>query len=152
VRSAVEPIDLESLDEPGSYLESLDEPGSCDALLAYDAVSCSEAPTLPPLPHVRDVRDQATPLEELLYRFEVGDHRGALAAAETLLDQRLAPTMIVPWEVVPSLELSPTATLLLTLVDGRTPLEALLDVGMIPMIDALRALCELLEQRVVVLR
>jgi len=112
----------------------------------------SEAPTLPPPPSLRDVRDASAPIEELLYRFEVGDHKGALAAAESLLDQRLVPTLVVSWELVPALGLAPDAVLLLTVVDGRASLEQVLEASGMPLLDALRALCVLLDERVVALR
>lgn len=111
-----------------------------------------DATTLPPPPSLRDLRDSAAPLEELLYRFEVGDHRGALAAAETLLDQRLVPTVIVPFDLLHALGLDPNAMLLLAYVDGRASLETVLETSGVPMLEALRALCDLLEQRVIVLR
>ncbi len=112
----------------------------------------SDAPTLPPPPSLRDLRDTSAPLEELLYRFEVGDHKGALSAAETLLDQRLVPTIVVPRDLLSAIGLEPTAVLLLTFIDGRASLETVLETSGVPMIEALRALCDLLEQRVVVLR
>jgi hypothetical protein len=113
----------------------------------------SNAPTLPP-PRVtvRNPRDELAPLHELLYRFEVGDHKGALAAAETLLDRSLVPMVLVPQELLPALALDPRAALLVSCIDGATSLEAVLEASTMPMLEALRALCELLEQRVVTLR
>lgn len=119
---------------------------------AVDANDASEQPTLPPPPSLRDVRDTSAPLEELLYRFEVGDHKGALAAAESLLDRRLVPTLVVSWDTIPRLGLSPDAVLLLTSVDGQLALESLLEACGVPMLDAIRALCDLLDRRVITLR
>jgi len=93
---------------------------------------------------------ELAPLHELLYKFEVGDHLGALATAEALLDAHLVPTALHAFE--PPETLDPTALLLLTFVDGRTTLERVLDASEIPMLDALRALCDLVEWGVVALR
>jgi hypothetical protein len=112
----------------------------------------ADAPTLPPPPSLRDVRDASAPLEELLYRFEVGDHKGALAAAETLLDQRLVPTLAVPFALLSAMGLDTNAMLLLTSIDGCASLETVLESSGVPMIDALRALCRLLEERIITLR
>jgi hypothetical protein len=101
---------------------------------------------------VKDVRDDLAPLHELLYRFEVGDHKGALAAAESLLDRSLVPIILIPTELLPAMVLDPRAALLVTCVDGRTSLEAVLEASTLPMLDGLRALCELLDRGVVALR
>ncbi len=84
------------------------------------------------------------------HKFEVGDHLGALATAEALLDSHLVPTALRPFD--PAEALDPTAALLLGFVDGRTTLERVLDASEMPMLDALRALCDLVEWGVVALR
>jgi hypothetical protein len=123
----------------------LRESGVCaSAPLSTDA---RDTPTARPS---RRTETDLTPLHELLYKFEVGDHLGALATAEALLDAHLVPTALRPFD--PPEPLDATALLLLTFVDGRTTLERVLDASEIPMLDALRALCDLVEGGVVALR
>ena len=125
----------------------------CDPFDLDAGMGDDRAPTLRPLRmKVKDVRDELAPLHELLYRFEVGDHKGALAAAETLLDRSLVPTILVPTELLPAMALDPRAALLVTCVDGTTSLESVLEASTLPMLDGLRALCELLDRGVVALR
>lgn len=113
----------------------------------------SEAPTIPPPRAVeRDRTEALAPIHELLYRFDVGDHRGALAAAESLLDRSLIPAIVVAPELLSRMGLDTAPSLLLSCIDGHTSLEAVLDHTGLPMLDALRALCDLLDAKVVTLR
>jgi hypothetical protein len=122
------------------------ESGVCTTAVAV-VTDARDRPTARPARHV--ARELA-PLHELLYKFEVGDHLGALATAEALLDACLVPTALRPFD--PPEALDSTALLLLTFVDGRTTLERVLDASEIPMLDGLRALCDLVEWGVVALR
>lgn len=115
-------------------------------------VADDEAPTLRPLAMVRTASEELAPIHELLYRFDVGDHRGALAAAEALLDGSLVPAIVVPHELLTSMPLDSSSALLLSCIDSSSTLEVVLEKSGLPMLDALRAICDLVDARVVVLR
>ncbi len=131
--------------DPLSPQTDLRESGVCAA--APVSTRPHDRPTARPMRHASS---DLAPLHELLYRFEVGDHLGALATAEALLDAHLVPTALHPFD--PPDLVDPTASLLLGFVDGRTTLERVLDASEIPMLDALRALGDLVEAGVVALR
>jgi hypothetical protein len=134
--------------DPFSPRVDVRESGVCaTAPVSPSPIDPRDRPTARP---ARQTARELAPLHELLYKFEVGDHLGALATAEALLDAHLVPTALRPFD--PPEALDATASLLLTFVDGRTPLERVLDASEIPMLDALRALCDLVEWGVVALR
>jgi hypothetical protein len=113
----------------------------------------SEAPTLPPKPPISVTQVKlGAPVDELLYRFAVGDYKGALAVAEVLLDDECIPIVIVPPEVLLSLPLDHREAFLMSFVDGKSSLEAIVEASGIPLLDALRLLCQLIELKVVVIR
>ena len=74
-----------------------------------------------------------------------------LGAAKLGLLGKEPPSKITD-RLLHAIGLEPTAMLLLAFVDGRASLETVLETSGVPMLEALRALCDLLEQRVVVLR
>jgi hypothetical protein len=118
------------------------------------------APTLPPPGMPETVRPpprisvtrykSGAPVDELLYRISMGDHDGALDAAQALFDAGSIPVLVLPVEGMTAL-VGYRADLLLTCVDGVTPLSAVIEASGLEMLDALRALGELLAENVVVL-
>jgi hypothetical protein len=113
----------------------------------------SEAPTLRPaqLVAVQRIRLGA-PVDEILYRFSVGDLTGALAAAESLLDGRCVPVVIVSEVLISAMRLEHEEQFVLPFVDGHSSLEDILRASGLPMLDSLRAISVLLEKNVISLR
>ncbi len=94
-------------------------------------------------------RDANLPIEELLARFEVGDYLGALALADTMLDDRRIPVLLLDQDELKLAALDHREGFIISLIDGTTSLEAVLDASAMPMLDALRLFCELFERRVI---
>jgi len=121
------------------------------------------------------------PIAEMRERFSLGDFTGALEMAELLLAEepgnleaaecgencrtvlegmfaaRLGPLDRVPLVVVPRtqmrwLSIDHRAGFILSLVDGSSTVEQILDVCGMPRLDALRILHELVQQKVVAFR
>ncbi|MBN2193939.1 MAG: hypothetical protein JW751_14075 [Polyangiaceae bacterium] len=124
-------------------------------------------------------RPERTPYQELHDRYAVGDFTGALVVAEALLEQEPedleaarfaqscrdvltqmysarvgaldAPVRVaIPPDQIRWLSLDHRAGFLLSLVDGVSTVEEILDICGMPRLDALRLLFMLLEERVVV--
>jgi hypothetical protein len=118
------------------------------------------------------------PIAEMRGRFSLGDYTGALEMAELLLAEepgnleaaecgencrtvlegmyaaRLGPLDRVPLVVVPRaqmrwLSIDHRAGFVLSLIDGSSSIEMILDVSGMPRLDALRILHELVQQKVV---
>jgi hypothetical protein len=114
-------------------------------------------------------------------RFSLGDFTGALELAEVCLQgdpaneaaltcaeecrtkliqmysARIGPLDRVPTVMVASeqlrwLSIDHRAGFLLSHIDGVSNLEMILDVSGMPMLDALKILCELVQQRVIAMR
>lgn len=140
-----------------------------DALLELQL----EAPTAPP-----DEPDATT--RDMRERYAVGDFTGALVIAESILEtdpddldaKRYAQScrevlmqmyaarlgalsqivsVAIPSDQIRWLSLDHRAGFLLSLVDGESSVEELLDICGMPRLDALRILYQLLEQRVIAL-
>jgi hypothetical protein len=121
------------------------------------------------------------PQKEMQERFALGDYSGALVMAESLLDenpthveareyaescravlQQMYTAKIGPLDRVPVVEVAREqlrwlsidhrAGFVLSLVDGVSSLEMILDVSGMPPLDALRILFELVQQRIISLR
>jgi len=121
------------------------------------------------------------PGAEMRERFSLGDYTGALEMAELLLAEdpanleaaecgencrtvlegmyaaRLGPLDRVPMVLVPRtqmrwLSMDHRAGFILSLVDGSSTVEMILDVCGMPRLDALRILHELVQQKIVALR
>jgi hypothetical protein len=137
--------------EHGSSVQVRNSGVRARALPIVDDDEASEAPTLRPIRFVRSGSDELAPIHELLYRFDVGDHLGALAAAEALLDRSLVPLIVVPDELLGAMRVETSTALLLASIDGRSSLEVVLERCGLPFTDALRALCDLLDARYVAL-
>ena len=132
------------------------------------------------LPHVPDAPSQ-DPSAEMRDKFSLGDYSGALLVAEALLEDqpehsealryaencravlqkmytaRIGPLDRVPIVVVPReqlrwLSIDHRAGFVLSLVDGVSSLEMVIDVSGMPLLDVLRILYELVQQRVIAFR
>jgi hypothetical protein len=162
-------------DDSGSHaipLELASESGGG----ALDMVAARVSPVV-----AEQSKPSADPLVEMRDRYAVGDFSGALAIAETVLagscpnaeaqryaancrdiltqmySARLGSTSQVPKIVLPAdqirwLTLDHRSGFLLSCIDGISTIEEILDVsGMVPL-DALRILCDLLQQQVIEMR
>lgn len=98
------------------------------------------------------VRAVVLPVDELLYRFAVGDREGAVAAAGVILDRSHVPLLLAAGSELADAMLDARARWLLPFIDGLTPLALVLDHCGLPRADALEAFCELLERGIVALR
>ncbi|MEO6576781.1 MAG: hypothetical protein ABIP89_23240 [Polyangiaceae bacterium] len=86
------------------------------------------------------------PIRDLLACFELGDYLGALALADAVLDPGATPVLTLPREDSPAHGLDAKTALVFSLVDGQRTLEDVLEVSELPMLDALRVVCELVEE------
>jgi hypothetical protein len=115
--------------------------------------SFRDAPTLPPPAAVSVVRYMVgVSVDELLYRFSVGDTAGAVDAALELLDEDPIPIVAVPADVMSEMVLEHHASYLLSFVDGQAPLDEIIKATGLPLVEALRAVCELIDKAVIALR
>ena len=132
----------------------------------------------PPEITERTIEDPAAEMRE---RFSLGDYTGALEMADLLLTEdpghleaaecgencrtvlegmfaaRLGPLDRVPMVVVPRtqmrwLSIDHRAGFILSLIDGSSSVELILDVCGMPRLDALRILHELVQQKIVAFR
>lgn len=146
------------------------------------AATVSTKPTAPPGgpgPTVKPA--EAPPEQDMMDRLALGDYTGALLVAERILEReprhegaletaescratlrkmyaaRLGsldrvPTVAVAREQMRWLSIDHRAGFVLSLVDGVSTVEMLLDVSGMPALDALRILGELLQQRIIALK
>jgi hypothetical protein len=118
------------------------------------------------------------PVEEMRERFSLGDYSGALEMSELILAQdpanldaaecgencrsvlesmyaaRLGPLDRVPIVIVPNaqmrwLSMDHRAGFILSLIDGSSTVEMILDVSSMPRLDALRIMLDLAQQKIV---
>ncbi len=135
---------------------------------------------LPLEPSVEPAEEPPSPYQEMKDRYAMGDFTGALVTAESLLETdaedeqalryaescrdvltqmyaaRLGPLtqtvrVGVPPDQIRWLSLDHRAGFLLSMVDGTSSIEEILDVSGMTRLDALRILFTLLEQQVIVL-
>jgi hypothetical protein len=133
------------------------------------------------LPEGMQTESEGERRSEMEERFALGDYSGALVVAESLLEedpthveareyadscrtvlQEMYAAKIGPLNRVPVVEVARDqlrwlsidhrAGFMLSLVDGVSSLEMILDVSGMPSLDALRILHELVEQRIISLR
>ena len=133
-----------------------------------------------PAPEITE-RTIEDPMAEMRTRFSLGDYSGALEVAELLLaedpaDAEVAdcadkcrtvlegmyaarlgsleqvPAVIVQRTQLRWLSIDHRAGFVLSLIDGSSSLEMILDVSGMPRLDAMRILVELIAQRIVALR
>ena len=161
----------------GSLLNLANEYAAVQSPLDLPSDAGSEAEALPQMP---DAPSQ-DPSAEMRDKFSLGDYSGALSVAEALLGDdpahpealryaensravlqkmytaRIGPLDRVPIVVVPRdqlrwLSIDHRAGFVLSLVDGVSSLEMVLDVSGMPLLDVLRILYELVQQRVIAFR
>lgn len=89
---------------------------------------------------------------ELVECFKRGDYLRVLSLAERVTGEKRLLVRLVPDELVRSFSLDHRQGFILSLVDGRTSVESVLDASAMPLLDALHILCELFEARLVGLR
>jgi hypothetical protein len=133
-----------------------------------------------PAPEITE-RTIEDPIAEMRERFSLGDYTGALEMAELILAEepgnleaaecgencrsvlenmyaaRLGPLDRVPMVVVPRtqmrwLSMDHRAGFILSLIDGSSSVDMILDVCGMPKLDALRILHELVQQKIVAFR
>jgi hypothetical protein len=115
--------------------------------------SFRDAPTLPPPAAVSVVRYKVgVSVDELLYRFSMGDMAGAVDSALELLDEDPIPIVAVPTDVLSEMVLGHHASYVLSFIDCEATLDEVIKASGLPLVEALRALCELLDQSVIALR
>ena len=158
---------------PGSEPARSVTPSSIEAAV-LSAIGSSPGPEITE----RTIDD---PVAEMRERFSLGDYTGALEMADLLLAEepgnleaaecgencrtvlegmyaaRLGPLDRVPMVLVPRtqmrwLSIDHRAGFILSLVDGSSSVELILDVCGMPKLDALRILHELVQQKIVALR
>jgi hypothetical protein len=141
-------------------------------------LSAIRTPAPPPEITERTIED---PIAEMRERFSLGDYTGALEMAELILAEepgnleaaecgencrtvlenmftaRLGPLERVPMVVVPRtqmrwLSMDHRAGFVLSLIDGSSSVDMILDVCGMPKLDALRILHELVQQKIVAFR
>jgi len=162
-----------------SALELADRNTPCSPVLPWGPVPVPSAPPAAgPADPASASRTAAASAEEMQARYAAGDFSGALVVAEGLLDaepghaaaERCAqscrgiliqmyasrfgslhcvPRVVVPLDQIRWLSLDHRAGFLLSLVDGTSRIEDVLDICGMPRLDALRLLLALLEQRVI---
>lgn len=142
--------------------------------------SSSSPPRLSPSSAPAPSPGPPNPLREMRDKFALGDFSGALKIAEGLLEKdashaeagryaencrerlrgmyeaklgslRKTPRIALPPDQVRWLSLDHKAGFILSCVDGYSTIEEILDVSGMPTFDALRILCDLLQQRVIAL-
>lgn len=151
-------------------------------MAAIEAHARGEAAAPAPQAEKKSIREEAPPTEqEMNDRVSLGDYTGALEIAEKLLatdpdsdavkscaencrtvlrqmyTAKIGPLDRVPVVAVPRdqlrwLTIDHRAGFVLSLVDGVSSLEMILDVSGMPELDALRILCELAQQRILSFR
>jgi hypothetical protein len=89
-------------------------------------------------------------IEDLIFRFEVGDYLGALSLSDALLGAR--PARLVPADVAHKMGLDPKEGLVFDLIDGASCIEDVFEASGLTLVDALRSLCSLAQKGVMALR
>jgi hypothetical protein len=114
-----------------------------------------ERPTLPPR-HSEPVPVERIQLgvevDELLYRYDMGDIAGALSVGLPLLDEDHIPAIIMPDVILEAVTMSGREEYVLRLVDGWSTMAEIVEVSTLSTLDTLRTFCELVEKGVVALR
>ena len=112
-----------------------------------------DVPTLRPPAEVSVVRYKVgVSIDELLYRFSVGDYIGALDAAQSLFDEEPVPIVVLAPHVAEVMPLTHREEYVLSFIDGRATLDDIVHQCGLPMLDAVGAVCGLLDKRVIALR
>jgi hypothetical protein len=85
----------------------------------------------------------------LLDCFRRADYLGVLSLADRVVADKRPIRCLVPDEQLRSLTLDHREGFILSLVDGRSSLETILDASAMPVLDALRIVCELFDARII---
>lgn len=152
-----------------------------DPVITIGTTSLDGESGLPEEAEEAEAEKESDPRSEMRERFALGDYSGALAMAESLLEEnatdaeareyaescqavlyemyaaKIGPLTRVPVVEVARdqlrwLSIDHRAGFMLSLVDGVSSLEMILDVSGMPSQEALRILHELVEQRIISLR
>jgi|HubBroStandDraft_1064217.scaffolds.fasta_scaffold450828_1 hypothetical protein len=113
------------------------------------AVARNDRATQPPEPIEVEHIHLGVSVDELLYRYDMGDIAGALSVGLPLLDEDYIPAIITPQVVLSAMPLSGREEYVLSLVDGWSTLAELVEISRLSTLDTLRTFCELIEKRVV---
>ena len=105
-----------------------------------------ERPTVPP----PGALPRASALDEVVFRLACGDFEAALEASDALMER--VPVLVMAraslrWEPLGYWEL-----VLVSRVDGEATLSELIDAAELPLAEAVRVICELVERQIVALR
>jgi hypothetical protein len=108
-----------------------------------------ERETQPPAPIEIEHIHLGVSVDELLYRYDMGDIAGALSVGLPLLEEDYIPAIVTPQVVLSAMPLSGREEYVLSLVDGWSTLAELVEISRLSTLDTLRTFCELIEKRVV---
>jgi hypothetical protein len=100
---------------------------------------------------LRSSRSKTDELVRVAERFRCGDFRGALLDAMRLLDDAPPPILCASPTYLARAELTGPERLLVTLIDGVTPIEALLDESGLGLVEGLDALGGLIDAEIATL-
>jgi hypothetical protein len=123
-----------------------------DILPDDDAPSGSSPSTvMPPAPASVIRYKSGAPVDELLYRMAMGDVGAAIDAAQDLIDAGYVPVLVMVPMGAWDLRLGYREEVLLSVIDGCATLAEVIERSGLELLDALRALCELLEMDAITL-
>jgi hypothetical protein len=108
-----------------------------------------ERDTLPPQPIEVEHIHLGVSVDELLYRYDMGDIAGALSVGLPLLDHDYIPAVVTPQVILSSIPLTGREDYVLSLVDGWSTLAELVELSNLSTLDTLRTFCELVEKRII---
>jgi hypothetical protein len=120
------------------------------------AARSSERETLPPPcrqfePVAVEHIQLGVSVDELLYRYDMGDIAGALSVGLPLLDEDHVPAVIMPDVVLSAVTMSGMQEYILPFVDGWSTMTEIVEASHLSTLDTLRTLCELIEKGVIAL-
>jgi hypothetical protein len=90
-------------------------------------------------------------VDELLYRYDMGDIAGALSVGLPLLDEDHIPAVIMPDVILSAVTMSGMEEYLLPFVDGWSTMAEIVEASHLSTLDTLRTLCQLIEKSVIAL-
>jgi hypothetical protein len=113
-----------------------------------------ERETLPP-PTVEPVSIERIQLgvsvDELLYRYAVGDISGAISVGMLLLEEDHVPSIVMAGVVLATVPTSGREEYILTLVDGWSTLSEIAEVSRLSTLETVHTFCELMDKGIVAL-
>jgi hypothetical protein len=111
-----------------------------------------ERATLPPpklVPIAIERIQLGVSVDELLYRYSVGDISGALSVGMLLLDEDHIPNVVMADVVVSAVAMSGREEYVLSLVDGWSTMNEIVEASRLSTLETLHTFCELIEKGVV---